>query len=96
MRGFSKGLPKNVKSTESAVPPYDEGGGFCETKDGGREKLKQYIKATIVSRFHKYRHNSFFTSASIVAGKLWVESGVLSQFVEITNNYHRQGEALWH
>ena len=77
--GFSKGLPNNVKSTESAVPPYDEGGGFCEAKDGGREKTIQTIfaKQSFPAVSHKYRHNSRFIQAPTVAGKLPVELPIL-------------------
>jgi hypothetical protein len=29
----------NEKLINVVLPPSDEGGGFCEAKDGGREKL---------------------------------------------------------
>ena len=36
-----------ASAADYLLPPSDEGGGFCEAKDGGREKLKQNIKPTV-------------------------------------------------
>ena len=39
----------NNKKDVCVEPPSDEGGGFCEAKDGGREQQKGATKATFLS-----------------------------------------------
>ena len=38
-----------MKKQVCVEPPSDEGGGFCEAKDGGREQQKDATNVTILS-----------------------------------------------
>ena len=43
-----------MKKDVCVEPPSDEGGGFCEAKDTGREQQKGATKATILSLSFAY------------------------------------------